>query len=190
MLKQNDSCKHCQKNCLHKCALWPFWHLDCLWDFLSQKISWNNRGDLTANFYQEVQIIPSPLCSTFLHSSDPLMIQFCSVPAPVQLTKQAEKYSPFLLGYCSIILVHWFHSPRVRWMPNLSQGSDRCAWPEKETDFWKQRIVFVVLWRLTPKLWETWNISSICMINLPEHQRCTQLSLGGTFFWRKSVTIF
>lgn len=175
-----------KKDCLHKCALWPFWYLDCLSDFLSQKISWNNLGNLTANFYQEVQIIPLPLGSTFLHSSDPLMIQFCSVPAPVQLTKQAEKYSPFLLGYYSNILVHWFHSPRVRWIPNLSQGSDRYAWPGEETDFWKQ---CVVLWRLTPKLRETWNISSIFMINLPKHRRCTQLSLDGTFFWRKSVTI-
>lgn len=57
-------------------------------------------------------------------------------------------------------------------------------------DFWKQCSVFAVLWKFNPKLWETCLISSICMINLPEHQRCTQLSLGGTFIWRKCVTIF
>lgn len=107
---------------------------------------------------------PLTLDSTFLHSSDPLMIPSCS--APVQQNKQAEKYSPFLPGYYSVILVHWFGSPRVRWMPDLSQESDRCAWPGKGTDFWSQCIVVVVLWRLSPKLWETWNISGICMLNL------------------------
>lgn len=121
------------------------------------------------------------LSSLFWSSDDSVL--FCSSSA-----KQASrKHTPFLPGFYSVILVHGFGLPKIRWMPNLSQVS---AWPEKEMDLWKECSVFVVLQRITPKLRETWNISSSCMINLPEHQKCTQLALGSTFILRKSVTIF
>lgn len=119
------------------------------------------------------------LSALFWSTDDSVL--FCSSSA-----KQASrKYSPFLPGY-SVTLEHWFGSPRIRWM----QREWQACMARKRTDFWRQCRVFVVLWSLTPKLWETWNISSICMINLPEHQRCTQLSLGGTFIWMKSAPIF
>lgn len=128
MLKQNDSSRHCQKTFFMSVLCNLFDIRLSLWfsitKDLMKQLRWFKQLISTRRFRG----------STFLHFSDPLMTQFFSVPAPVQLTKQAEKYSPFLLGYYPIILGHWFSSDVVGWMPNLSQGTDKCAQPGKETD--------------------------------------------------------